>query len=259
MFQNLGVQLYTVRDYLKDPESADRAFAKLAELGYTEAHTAGCAFDPKLFFELLTKHGIKVIGTHYPLDEILNEPEKTIAYHRAWGTTNIGIGSGNSEIFFELPALKKFIADFNRASELYAKEGFRLTYHHHNCEFVRIDGYKTVMDVLAEEFDPKNISFVADTCWLAAGGADVCEWLEKLAGRIDILHLKDMVIKFDGAGKWLPYITEVGYGNLSFDPIMRAAEKIGVKHYVVEQDLNFTETPFESLRMSASFLAKYRK
>ena len=57
MFQNLGVQLYTIRDYMKDPEIADVAFAKLARLGYTEAHTAGCEFDPALFAELLKKHG----------------------------------------------------------------------------------------------------------------------------------------------------------------------------------------------------------
>ena len=96
-------------------------------------------------------------------------------------------------------------------------------------------------------------------CWLAAGGADVCEWLEKLRGRIDILHLKDMTVKRNEAGHLLPYITEVGYGNLSFDPIMKKAEEIGVKHYVVEQDGNFTRTPFESLRMSAEFLKKYQK
>ena len=32
MFQKLGVQLYTVRDYLQDPEFADLTFAKLADV-----------------------------------------------------------------------------------------------------------------------------------------------------------------------------------------------------------------------------------
>ena len=260
MFNKLGVQLFTIRDYMKDPEFADLAFSKLAQLGYTEAHTAGNAFDEKLFCELLDKHGIKIIGTHYDYNKIINDPEETIRVHRMWGTTNIGIGGMPSAPRNDLDELKKFIADYNRAAELYAKEGFRLTYHHHNFEFVRIDGYKTIMDLLVEEFDPANISFVADTCWLSAGGADVCAWLEKLAGRIDILHLKDMTIKKDTAsGKLLPYITEVGYGNLSLDPIMETAERIGVKHYVVEQDTNFTGTPFNSLKMSADVLAKYMK
>ena len=49
MFKNLGVQLYTIRDFMNDPAFADVAFGKLAEMGYTEAHTAGNAFDAKLF------------------------------------------------------------------------------------------------------------------------------------------------------------------------------------------------------------------
>ena len=258
MFKKLGVQLFTIRDYMKDPEFADLSFSKLAEMGYTEAHTAGNAFDAKLFGELLAKHGISIIGTHYDLNKILNDPEETIAVHRMWNTTNIGIGMFPIACRDSLDELKKFIADYNKAAELYAKEGFRLTYHHHNFEFLRIDGYKTIMDILVDEFDPENISFVADTCWLSAGGADVCAWLEKLKGRIDILHLKDMALKHEPGGKYLPYITEVGNGNLSWDPIMETAEKIGVKHYVVEQDTHFVDTPFNSLKMSADFLAKYK-
>lgn len=259
MFKKLGVQLYTVRDYIKDPELADFTFERLAKMGYTEAHTVVNDFDAKLFGELMAKHGISVVGTHYDYKKILNDPEEIINIHRMWNTTNIGVGSmpiDRSNLTLE--PVKKFINDYNSAAEMYAKEGFKLTYHHHNFEFARVDGYKTIMDLLVEEFDPENITFVADTCWLAAGGADVCEWLEKLKGRIDILHLKDMSVKYDTASKkFLPYITEVGNGNLSWDPIMETAKKIGVKSYVVEQDTNFVKTPFNSLQMSADFLAKY--
>jgi sugar phosphate isomerase/epimerase len=61
-------------------------------------------------------------------------------------------------------------------------------------------------------------------------------------------------------GGWIePNITEVGYGNLNWDPIMAAAERAGVKHYVVEHDWNFIGTPFNSLKLSAEFLKKYQK
>ncbi len=261
MFKKLGVQLYTVRDYLRDPELADFTFGRLAKMGYSEAHTFSNELDEKVFGEIMAKHGFSVVGTHYDLKKIINDPERTIEIHRMWNTTNIGIGSmpiDRSSLTLE--AVNKFVADYNKAAEMYAKEGFKLTYHHHNFEFARVDGYKTIMDILVEEFDPENITFVADTCWLAAGGADVCEWLEKLKGRIDILHLKDMSMKYDPISKkFLPYITEVGHGNLTWDPIMETAEKIGVKSYVVEQDTNFVGSPFNSLKMSADFLAKYMK
>ncbi len=259
MFKKLGVQLYTIREYMKDPEFADLAFKRLAELGYTEAHTAGNAFDETLFRDLLAKHGISIIGTHFDYNTILTDPEKTIEVHNLWGTTNIGIGGMPSPARKDLNELKAFIHDFNTAAEQYAKQGFRLTYHNHNFEFVRIDGKKTIMDILYEELDPVNTSFVLDTCWVAAGGGDVVDWIEKLAGRIDILHLKDMYLQKDKDDKhYIPCITEVGNGGLAWDRIMQAAEKIGVKHYVVEQDTNWCDTPFESLRMSAEFLEKYK-
>lgn len=259
MFQNLGLQLYTVREYLKTAEEADLAFAKLAELGYTEAQTAGVpAFDAAVFYELLKKHGISIVGTHYDTQKVLYDYEHTMALHRLWNTTNIGIGGMPKEPRTDLAALKQFIKDFNRAAEVYAKNGFKLTYHNHSFEFVRIDGFKTIMDLLYENLDPQNTSFVLDTCWVAGGGADVTDWMEKLAGRIDILHLKDLYLKQED-GKNLPWMAEIGYGNLAWDKIMATAEKIGVKHYVVEQDAAFHGTAFDSLKMSADFLAKYRK
>lgn len=260
MFEKLGVQLYTVRDFMRDPDFADLTFRRLAEMGYTEAHTAGNAFDAKLFGELLAKHGIKIIGTHYDWNKVLHNPEETIALHRMWGTTNIGNGGMPGAAREDLGELKKFIADFNRAAEFYAKEGFRLNYHNHHFEFIPIDGRKTIMEILYEELDPVNASFVLDTCWVSAAGGDPVYWIDRLKGRLDILHLKDMVLvnKHNG-GPLEPNITEVGYGNLNWDPIMEAAERVGVKHYVVEHDWNFTNTPFNSLQLSADFLKKYMK
>lgn len=259
MFQNLGLQLFTIRDYMKDPEFADLSFAKIASLGYTEAQAAGCAFDPKLFGELLQKHGIKVVGNHCSLDDILKTPEKTVEMHRMWGTSTLGIGGIPHEARQSGEALRKFIKDYNKAAEQFSKEGFKLTFHNHNYEFEQIDGTKTLMDVFAEEFDPENISFVLDTCWVAAGGGDVRYWIEKLAGRIDILHLKDLSIKVARAPFPEISLREIGQGNLYWDGIMESAEKAGVKYYCVEQDSNWNGTPFNSLRISAEFLKKYQK
>lgn len=260
MFEKLGVQMYTVRDYLGDPETADQCFAKLAEMGYSEVQTAGCGFEKPLFGELVKKHGLSIIGTHRDFTVIRDDIQGNVELHKMWNTTNIGIGGMPQEPRNDLGALKEFIKQFNHAAESYAKHGLRLTYHHHQFEFMRIDGYKTIMDYLYEGLDPHTTSFVLDTCWIAAGGADVTEWMEKLEGRLDILHLKDINTRFNTeTGRYDLTMTEVGHGNIAWDKVMKTAEKIGVKHYVVEQDKNFMDTPFESLKFSAEYLAKYRK
>ena len=185
MIKKLGFQLYTVRDFMTDPDIADTAFKKLSAMGYSEVHTAGNYMSDEALGELCKKHNMTIIGSHYDYDKILNDPEATMAVHDAWGTKNVGIGGMPREIRESLAGVKGFIEEFNRAAEIYAKHGFRLTYHHHNFEFARIDGYKTIMDLLYENLDPKNTSFVLDTCWISAGGGDICAWLEKCAGRVD--------------------------------------------------------------------------
>lgn len=259
MFEKLGVQMYTVRDYLKDPETADQCFAKLAKMGYTEVQTAGCGFEKPLFGELVKKNGLSIIGTHRDFTTIRDDIQENIELHKMWNSSNIGIGGMPEAPRNDLGALKEFITQFNRAAESYAKHGLRLTYHHHHFEFLRIDRYKTIMDYLYEGLDPATTSFVLDTCWIAAGGADVIEWMEKLEGRLDILHLKDVYLQKNDEGRLRLTMTEIGHGNIAWDKVMKTAEKIGVKHYIVEQDDNFMGTPFDSLQFSADYLAKYRK
>ena len=261
MIQKLGFQLYTARDYMTDPDIADVALAKLAKAGYSEIHTActkGCVDDETLY-KLCKKNGISIIGSHYDWNKIVNTPDAVMDTHDMWGTKNVGIGGMPQEARENATNLRAFIKQFNETAEIYAKRGFKLTYHHHNFEFARIDGFKTMMDVLVEEFDPATTAFVLDTCWVSAGGGDVVAWMEKLAGRVDILHLKDMALKKDKDDKkFYPYITEVGHGNLSWDPIIKAAERIGVQNYIVEQDHNFLPDSIASLTFAADFLKKYR-
>ena len=256
--KNLGLQLYTIRDYMKTEKDINESFAKIVALGYTEAHTAGTTVPVDIFARAAKKNGLRIIGTHYDYNKIINSPGETMQVHDMWGTKNVGIGGMPSEARKSYDALMAFIETFNKTAEKYAKQGYKLTYHNHSFEFLRINGNKTMMDYLYEELDPKNISFVLDTCWVANAGADVCYWMEKLAGRIDILHLKDVKIIMDENKKLKNRVAEIGNGNIWWDGVMATAEKIGVKNYVVEQDDGFiNDDAFESVKASADFLKKY--
>lgn len=258
MFKKLGLQLYTVRDYLNDEKSMEETFTKLVQLGYTEAQTAGK--ETYEYAALAKKCGISIVGTHFDYNRILNDPEETMKLHDALGTKNVGIGGMPGEAHSSYDALMSFIDTFNKTAEIYAKNGFKLTYHNHSFEFIRINGNKTVMDYLYENFDKNNVSFVLDTCWVAHGGADVRHWLEKLAGRVDILHLKDIKAHYDANGRVTQSFTEIGNGNIWWDGVLETAEKTGVKSYVVEQDGSWIDNdPFKSLATSADFLKKYMK
>jgi len=259
MFSKLGLQLYTVRNHMKDDESIDKTLQRLVEMGYTEAQTAGQ--ESEEFAKLTKKHGITIVGTHTDYNRIINNPDEMMKMHDMLGTKNIGIGGMPYEGRKSYDGLMDFIEKYNNAAQIYAKHGFKLTYHNHSFEFVRINGNKTAMDYMYENFDKDNISFVLDTCWLANAGADVRHWLQKLEGRVDILHLKDLCSVYVDDSFWSqPRLCEIGNGNIWWDGVLETAESIGVKHYVVEQDEHWLDgDPFKSLETSYNYLKKYMK
>ena len=104
-----------------------------------------------------------------------------------------------------------------------------------------------------EGLDPKKTSFVLDTYWVQHGGADIRYMMEKLAGRIDLIHLKDMGKTREPDEQ---FITEIGNGNLWWEGIIHTAEKIGVKYYVVEQDV-YPGDPFDSIKISSDYLHEH--
>lgn len=256
--KQFGLQLYSVRDALKTEEDFASSMKKLATMGYKDLHTAGCEIDEKRFVEIIHENGMSICGTHYKYEKIIEDVPGTIALHKMWGTTNIGIGSMPGYAKNDVEGLKKFINIYNETAKIYASEGFKLTYHNHAFEFNRIDGTKTIMDYLYEGLDPENVSFVLDTCWVQVGGGDVRHWIEKLAGRIDILHIKDCMAYKDEDGKQRQTMTEVGNGNLWIEGIIDTADKTGVKYYVVEQD-TCPGDPFDSVKQSADYLKKLIK
>lgn len=259
--KQFGLQLYTIRSAFATEEGIRDSFLKMAEYGYSEGQTAG-GFDivsPEKFAQYAKDAGISICGTHYGWDKIRDEMDETMRIHDVLGTKNVGIGGMPAQYRTSLDDLKRFIDEANEVAARLAKHGYKFTYHNHSFEFTKFEG-KTMMDYLIEGFDPNNISFVLDTYWVQHGGYDVCKMIRRLAGRIDILHLKDMgackaMTLEGGATASVPYITEIGNGNINFEEIIPLAESTGVKSFVVEQDTNFADGDcLHSIKASADYI-----
>ncbi len=96
--------------------------------------------------------------------------------------------------------------------------------------------------MLLTELD-KSVWFEIDTYWITHGGGDPAAWIDKVAGRIPCLHLKDMGIDSNRS----QFMMEVGEGNLNWPAILDACKSAGVEWYIVEQDICYRD-PFESLQ-----------
>ena len=252
-----GLQLFSIRDQYQSESDIRNAFLEIAKMGYTYAQTAGTypCIAPEKFAEYAKDAGIEICGTHYDWDLIRNDIEGTVKYHNTIGTKLIGIGGAPGLDSKE--AVLNFIAEYNRLAEIYANYGFKLTYHNHAIEGKKYEG-KSILEYLIEGFSD-NISFCLDSYWLQHAGFDVCDIIERIPGRIDILHLKDMAAfipyKLEGgATLYAPRMIEVGSGNMNFARIIKAAEKAGAKYFIVEDEYYSTGVPMESVKISADYI-----
>jgi len=255
MFKKLGIQLYTVRETMKDAESIRATFKALKEMGYDQAQTAGCAIPFAEFGQIAKEEGIEIVGTHESFTPMLTDIEKCIKDHQALGTTNMGIGGMPGEYYESKAKTLEFCEKANKIGAALKPYGMKFTYHNHSGEFKKFpdSGDDTMMDILLKNTDPETVSFVMDTYWIQHGGGDVCDWIEKFAGRIDILHLKDKKVT-----DWDGEISEIGRGNLPWKKILETAERTGVKTIVVEQDCNWEDgDALKSAKISADYLAQF--
>ncbi len=257
MFEKLGIQLYSVRNYMTDEAGVKYTFDRLAEIGYREIQTAGAFPCPvEKFAEHAKAAGLTCVGTHYGFPADLNNIDEYVALHKTLGATTAGVGGGAyGKTKAEVLA---YIEKVNTLAEKLSEHGMKFSYHHHSHEFAKVPGGDRVIDYFVDGFDKKNVSFVLDTYWLNQAGADVNAWIEKLAGRVDILHLKDCAITIGTNDR---RITMCGDGNIDFGSVIKTAEASGVKHLCVEQDT--WPLGFDSLNYCAKhsfdYLSKFLK
>ena len=271
--KDIGLQLYSIRQLIGSNENfaanQEKVLADLAAMGYTTVEAANYGngkiygLAPEDFKACVEKAGLKALSTHASRslsaeelkagaanEETMKWWDECIAAHKAAGVEYIVNPWQN--VPETLKDLKVWCDYHNAVGKKCAEAGLKFGYHNHSHEFINFGG-KTIMDLLVEKLDPTCTSFVLDTYWVQHGGGDVRYWIEKLAGRIDILHLKEMGRNNNG-----PFITEVGNGNIWWEGVLETAEKAGVKHYVVEQD-SWPGDPFDSIAQSAAYLKKFVK
>ena len=87
MIKKLGLQLYTIRDFMTTEDDIKRSFEKMKKLGYDQAQTAGInpAVDHETFGKLAKDAGIEIVGTHEPLDFNMEDIDRTLKNHQALG------------------------------------------------------------------------------------------------------------------------------------------------------------------------------
>lgn len=242
----IGAQMYTVREFTKNLDDFAQTLQRIADIGYGYVQVSGtCAFEPEWLKEQLNKTGLQCVLTHTPGPRIAEETEKVCTEHGIFGCSNIGLGWYAFDESKPETNYENFIRTYKPAAEIMKANGKYFMYHNHDQEFKKLDG-KLIMEKMAEDMPKDLMGFTLDTFWVQAGGGDPAQWLEKLAGRIPVIHLKD----FSYGRK----MAVVGEGNINFDRVFEKAEAGGTKFMLVEQDDCNGENPFDCLQRSRMYL-----
>ena len=247
----LGAQLYTVREFCKDTESLEKSLERVAEIGYASVQLSGvCAYDPMWMKALLERLGLTADITHFDINKIADDTEKTIEHHRIIGCRHIGIGSNP---FGSSPeGVHKLWERLSPALTKIAGAGQRFMYHNHDHEFARFDG-ETCLELMCRVFPQELMGITLDAYWAQAGGEDPARLIRALEGRVNCVHLKDMV--YSAEDKKIR-MAPVGSGNMNYPEIIRACRDAGVTHVFVEQDNCYGEDPFLCLEKSFKYLSE---
>lgn len=248
----LGAQFYTLKDYTKDLDSFSESLKKVADIGYTTVQISGtCEYEAEWLAEQLKATGLKCVLTHTKPDKILADPKKVCDEHKTFGCRNVGLGMipGGKGLTDE--KYEKFVADFKPAAEQIVANGCKFFFHNHCEEFKKNADGLSYIDRMLADFTPDELNFTLDTYWVQYAGGNPCDYLKKLKGRLECIHLKDMRINPED---WTHLMAPVGSGNMNFPAIIDTAATCDVKYLLVEQDKCYDENPFDCLKRSYDYL-----
>lgn len=245
----LGAQLYTVRSYIQTEKDIRRSLERIANIGYKSIQVSAMgSIAPEALRSVCDELGLEIALTHVSADRLLNDTEALIREHDILGCRYIGLG-GLPDKYRTEEWYDCFAEDFRGPARTIADAGKLFMYHNHNFEWQKLGG-KRMIERLIEDFTPQEMGITLDTYWVQAAGADVVEWIGKLADRIHCVHLKDMDVR-----GLEPIMAPVMAGNMNFPAILDALRQAGTTRYMLVEQDTCQGSPFDCLQTSYDNLA----
>ena len=258
----LAAQMFSVRKFTQTAADLAASLRKVKEIGYTAVQISGIGPIPDAEVKSIVDDlGLTICITHTPYPKLWNEIDSVIAQHKLWNCPNVAIGMMPAPYIKEGEAgFHRFAAEANAVGEKLAKAGLTFSYHNHSLEFVKF-GDRTGLDLIFEETDPRYLKAEIDVYWVQHGGGDPVEWVRKVANRMPVVHLKEMMVVLEETSlgdyklPWQSIMGPIGAGNLNWPAILAACKEGNVEWYAVEHDMFQPPDPFESLRASYDYLS----
>ncbi len=226
----ISYQLYCSRNHPPLSETLNM----LAEAGYREVEGYGALFtDMGDLKAMLDANGLRMTSAHIGFDMIENDPKGVLEIVKSLGIAKVFAPFvGPDDRPTDTARWQDFAARLHRAGAPLRAAGVQFGWHNHDFELDATPEGDIPLDLIADAADDMMLEL--DLGWVRAAGHDPVTWINKYAGKIAAVHIKD--IAPDGACTDEDGWADVGHGIMDWAAIHTALQAAGIDHYVAEHD-----------------------
>lgn len=245
---HISYQLYCSRNH---PPLAG-TLQMLADAGYKEVEGYGGLFaDLDGLKAGLDASGLHMTSSHFSLDMVEEDPAGALAIIKALGIEKAFVPYITPEMRpTDTAGWIAFGKRLGEAGKPLRDAGIPFGWHNHAFEFDATETGEMPLDLIVAASD--ELLLELDLGWVRVAGHDPVEWIDKYAGKISTVHVKD--IAPDGQCTDEDGWADVGHGIMDWAAIHAALQRAGVDHYVVEHD-----NPKDDKRFATRSLASIQK
>ena len=169
-----------------------------------------------------------VLSVATDIDGLQNKLDDIISKAKAIKVKNVVCYWSDPQSFDEAVEIAKI---FDKAGAKLREADLYLCYHNHDHEFKKSFNGVKYFDILMTETSPENLFLDLDVGWSTVGGEDSVALVNRLGGRIRMLHFKDFYDLSDRNS-----FTSLGTGKVKIQDLIVAADKLDIEYITVEQD-----------------------
>lgn len=254
----IGLQMYTLRDYMKDREMLRGTLKRVAGIGYTQVQITPPAFlTMEEMRAMLDESGLRADSALAHSMKLEEEFNQVVHAAQVLGTHVVRLDGIPKELAQTPAGYREYAAILEKGGRRFREAGLSMYYHFHAFEWTNFAPGCRGIDILLNETSPESVGFQPDVFWLASAGTEPSQSLKLFAGRAKYMHVKDYAIKpRTGALEDVPNcFAAVGQGNLNWPGILKTARELGIEQFVVEQDICDGDV-FDCIRESYENLKK---
>ncbi|HEY4302102.1 MAG TPA: sugar phosphate isomerase/epimerase [Candidatus Didemnitutus sp.] len=254
---HIGLQLWSLRDIVKKDQGA--ALDQIKAYGIREIEAAGISSVPAAeYLKMVQSRGLEAVSVHFGYEQLQKDLPLALANAKALKVKYVVVpwiphqGDALSAALAHEAA-----ANFEKWGAAFREAGIRFAYHPHGYEFVpNIENGKTAFDILIEGTTAKNFALEMDVFWVYHAEQDPVAMLKKYPDRWVLMHVKDLrkgAPRDVNHGATSPATdnVSVGQGEIDWKAVLSTAQKIGIRHYFIEDE---TPDPLKCIPESIAYL-----